>query len=141
MRQRVSRVALVLAGGAARGAYEVGVVEYLLESVSRAIGRPVPLDVLCGTSVGALNACGLAAFAHEDPKARASRLDSVWTSLKIEDLVRFDTRGLFNMVGRLVGRSAPKDPPEGTVPAREGGLLDPRGIEKVIAEQIPFEKI
>ena len=71
-RRAVSRVALVLAGGAARGAYEVGVIKYLLEDVSRALGRPIPLDVICGTSVGALNACGLAAFADEDPKARAA---------------------------------------------------------------------
>lgn len=140
-RRTVSRVALVLAGGAARGAYEVGVVQYLLEDISRAIGRPVPFDVLCGTSVGALNVCGLAAFAHEDPKARASRLDTVWTSLRIEDLVRFDTRGLLGMVGKLVGRSGTKALAEGAVPAREGGLLDPRGIENVLAKAIPFEKI
>lgn len=140
-RRTVSRVALVLAGGAARGAYEVGVVQHLLEDVSRAIGRPVPLDVLCGTSVGALNVCGLAAFAHEEPRARSSRLDTVWSSLRIEDLIRFDTRGLFGMVGRLVGRSGTKALPEGVLPPREGGLLDPSGIEKVLADAIPFEKI
>lgn len=136
----VSRVALVLAGGAARGAYEVGVVQYLLENVSRTLGRKVPLDILCGTSVGALNACALAAFANEDPKVRASRLDDVWSRLKIEDLVRVDTRGLLGMVARLVGR-APKALMEGTVPLREGGLLDPRGIEKVIFDEIPFDRI
>ena len=139
-RRPVSRVALVLAGGAARGAYEVGVVKYLLEDVSRALGRAVPLDVLCGTSVGALNACGLAAYADEDPKARASRLEVVWNQLKIEDLIRFDTRGLFGMVGRLVGR-APKALLEGAPPLREGGLLDPRGVEQVIAKEIDFSRI
>ncbi len=139
----MSRVALVLAGGAARGAYEVGVVQYLLEDVSRAIGRPLPLDVLCGTSVGALNACALAAFADEPARARAARLDAVWAKLKVEDLVRFDTRGLLGMVGRLVGR-APKAAiavAEGAIPLREGGLLDPRGIEQVIGSEIPFERI
>ena len=50
------RVALVLAGGAARGAYEVGVVEHIVEEVSKDLGRDVPLDILCGTSIGALNA-------------------------------------------------------------------------------------
>ncbi|HEX7603663.1 MAG TPA: patatin-like phospholipase family protein, partial [Polyangiaceae bacterium] len=62
---RSKRLALVLAGGAARGAYEVGVVQYVVEEVAREIGRPVPFDIICGTSVGALNACGLAAFADE----------------------------------------------------------------------------
>ncbi|HEY6459251.1 MAG TPA: hypothetical protein VIY73_03840, partial [Polyangiaceae bacterium] len=41
------RVALVLAGGAARGAYEVGVVQYVLEEIPRDIGCEVPLDILC----------------------------------------------------------------------------------------------
>ena len=49
----MKRVALVLAGGAARGAYEVGVVQYLLEDVAAALGRDVPLDILCGTGGGA----------------------------------------------------------------------------------------
>ncbi|MBK6691532.1 MAG: patatin-like phospholipase family protein [Myxococcales bacterium] len=137
LRSPVSRVALVLAGGAARGAYEVGVVRYLLEDVSRAIGRPVPIDVLCGTSVGALNACALAAFADEPPRARSSRLEHVWSGLRIEDLIRFDTRGLLGMMGRLLGRGGSKS----EVPAREGGLLDPRGIENVVAKEIPFERI
>src|SRR5262249_55591639 len=57
------RTALVLAGGAARGAYKVGVVQHVVEEVSRDLGREVRLDVISGTSVGALNACGLAAFA------------------------------------------------------------------------------
>src|SRR4051812_33963239 len=45
---RPDRTALVLAGGAARGAYEVGVVQHVLEEVGRDIGRPVQLDVLSG---------------------------------------------------------------------------------------------
>ncbi|KYF71374.1 hypothetical protein BE17_02140, partial [Sorangium cellulosum] len=57
---RAPKIALVLAGGAARGAYEVGVVQHILEEVSRDLGREVPLDILCGTSVGAINVCGLA---------------------------------------------------------------------------------
>ena len=32
------RVALVLAGGAARGAYEVGVLQYIVRDIARAVG-------------------------------------------------------------------------------------------------------
>ena len=47
--ERGGRVnALVLAGGAARGAYEVGVVDYILHDVARAIGKTPDLDILCG---------------------------------------------------------------------------------------------
>ncbi|MCB1174430.1 MAG: patatin-like phospholipase family protein [Leptospiraceae bacterium] len=44
--------ALIFSGGGARGAYQVGVWKYLLE-----MGwKP---DLICGTSVGAINACAL----------------------------------------------------------------------------------
>ena len=44
--------ALILSGGGARGAYQVGVWKYLLEKN----WRP---DLICGTSVGAVNASGI----------------------------------------------------------------------------------
>src|SRR5277367_1026167 len=111
---RVDRTALVLAGGAARGAYEVGVVQHVLEEVARDLGHPVHLDVISGTSVGALNACGLAAFADLTPQARMERVVDVWTKLDVNDLVRPDVRGIMAMGARLLGRSSP--PPE--VPPR-----------------------
>ena len=56
-------IGLILAGGAARGAYEVGVVEHIVEKVAADLGYDPPLDILCGTSVGAVNVCALAAYA------------------------------------------------------------------------------
>ena len=60
------RRAVVLSGGGARGAYEAGVARYLTEELPRRLGRPVDIDIVCGTSVGAIHACYLAATAHED---------------------------------------------------------------------------
>jgi NTE family protein len=131
------RVALVLAGGAARGAYEVGVVEHVLTRVARDVGRPLRLDILSGTSVGALNACGLAAYAHLDPAERMRRIVDVWCRLDVAELVRPDVRGVVAMGARLLGR----DPPEGGVPAREGGLIAPEGLERIVARSIPFDRI
>ena len=113
------KVALILAGGAARGAYEVGVVAYLLDEVSRALGRDVPLDILCGTSVGALNVAMLAAYADE-PRERGQRLMEVWRGLRIGALVKSDLRGL------LAGSRA---------------LLDASGLERLVADKIPFPRI
>ncbi len=133
---RAGRVALVLAGGAARGAYEVGVVQHILEDVSRDLGREVPIDILCGTSVGALNACALAAFADE-PKARGARLAKVWTELRVMDLVSLDSRGLLAMGTRWLRGGGDI----ASIPAREGGIVDPRGLEALIESQIPFQAI
>jgi NTE family protein len=130
------RVALVLAGGAARGAYEVGVVQHIVEDVARSLGRDPPLDILCGTSVGALNTCGLAAYA-DYPRARARKLVDVWTHLRSEAVLRVDRSELFQLMRTLVGR-APKIAPD----ARHGvGLVDPTAIEKLITDAVPFSRI
>jgi NTE family protein len=131
------KTALVLAGGAARGAYEVGVVDYVLKDVARAIGRDVPIDILCGTSAGAINACFLAAHA-DAPTARADRLRARWLELRIEEVVRPSTSEIFGMIGSLFGR---KRRPPGPADERRGGLLDPAGIESIVSGQIPFERI
>jgi NTE family protein len=80
-----------MAGGAARGAYEVGVIRYILEDIARELGREVPLDVLCGTSVGALNSTFLAAAA-DDPRGRGARLEREWLSLRMTDVIHPDPR-------------------------------------------------
>ena len=54
-------MAMILSGGGARGAYEVGVLWYVFDDLTRLRGGPPRIDILCGTSVGAINACYLAA--------------------------------------------------------------------------------
>lgn len=131
------RTAFVLAGGAARGAYEVGVMQHVMEEVARDLGHDIRLDVLCGTSVGALNACGLAAYADLGRDA-IQRVVDVWTKLRVADLVRPDTRGIVNMGARLLGRRASS--PD-LAPLREGGLIDPEGLERLVTGHIPFHRI
>jgi NTE family protein len=97
------RLALVLAGGAARGAYEVGVVQYILDEVRRSLGRPPPIDILCGTSVGAINACALAASA-DIPEHRAARMVRNWTQLRIGHVLRFDPGELISILRGIVVR-------------------------------------
>jgi NTE family protein len=131
------RVALVLAGGAARGAYEVGVLQYIVRDVARTIGRPIHFDVICGTSVGAINACAMAAYA-DDPVVGADLLEKEWTSLRLQRVVRPSPREFLAMVGDLLGR-ARSDPRPGD--QRRGGLIDPRGIEEIVNTAIPFDRI
>lgn len=63
------RVGLVLAGGAAKGAYQVGAVQRLAEA-------GVELTAIAGTSIGALNAAVLAS--SPDLPAGAVRLADAW---------------------------------------------------------------
>ena len=70
---------IVLSGGGARGAYEAGVVLGLMEVLQP---TTPPFQVLCGTSVGALNASYLAAHAHL-PDMGASKLAAEWRALDV----------------------------------------------------------
>ena len=130
------RVALVLPGGAARGAYEVGVVRYLLDEVSSALGRPFPIDLLCGTSVGAINVSVLAAFADE-PVRRAARLEQMWRELSVRRILRPDAFRVLAMVCGLV--RCPQLPFRRPIPP--GGLLDVAEFAGMLRAQVPFERI
>ncbi len=46
-------------------------------------------------------------------------------------------KGILAMGGRLLGRASPA----GAVPVREGGLLAPEGLERLVARAIPFDRI
>jgi len=129
-------VGLVLAGGAARGAYEVGVVRHVLEDVARTLGRDVPIDVVCGTSAGSINACMLAAHADR-PSARGAMLADEWTSLELDDVVRPSAGEVLRIVARLLGRPVRRDARQG----RRGGIFDPGGVEGIVRRAIPFERI
>ena len=72
------RVAMILSGGGARGAYEVGVLWYVFDELTRILGAPPKVDILCGTSVGAINASFLAAHLG-DPVLGMRRLVELWS--------------------------------------------------------------
>ncbi|MEU5853175.1 patatin-like phospholipase family protein [Saccharopolyspora shandongensis] len=69
------RIALVLAGGGARGAYEAGVMSVLLPELDRLGLRP---SLFVGTSVGAMNAAYFAATQHQTAEQAISGLLECW---------------------------------------------------------------
>jgi NTE family protein len=78
-------IGLVLAGGGARGAYEIGVLSTLLPWLEKEHGqRP---DVFVGTSVGALNAAFLAAHAHEDTASLVEQACETWRQIGYRDVL------------------------------------------------------
>jgi NTE family protein len=67
--------ALVLSGGGAKGAYEVGAIKYLLGELNRDYG------ILCGVSVGALNASFLSMYARGDERKASTELEQMWLTI------------------------------------------------------------
>jgi NTE family protein len=96
------RTAMILSGGGARGAYEVGVLWYVFDDLSRMRGAPPRLDILCGTSVGAVNACYLAAHLA-DPVLGMRRLVHLWSELQITSVLGFGARQFAGIPRLLMG--------------------------------------
>lgn len=78
-------VALVLAGGGARGAYEVGALSVLLPELERRGQRP---RILLGTSVGALNAGFFAAQAHLPADEVMPAARGIWERVQWGEVAR-----------------------------------------------------
>ena len=55
------KIGLVLSGGGARAAYQVGVLKAISELIDTPCCNPFP--IICGTSAGGLNAAGIASRA------------------------------------------------------------------------------
>jgi NTE family protein len=131
----------VFSGGGARGAYEAGVLRYLLDELPARLGRPVEFDIVCGTSVGAIHACYVAATAHATER-RGTPLVDVWTSMRIEEILPLSARDLFGLPRRLLGlRRVAQAMRAGEPPDRLYGLLRTTALERVVLDAIPWRNI
>ena len=83
--------ALILPGGGARGAYQVGVLKAIDELAQ---GGKNPFPVICGTSAGAINAAVLASHAHEF-SIGVQRLEHFWRSMYCARVYRTDAWTVF----------------------------------------------
>ena len=80
-------VGLVLTGGGARAAYQVGVLQALTELLPRARN---PCPVICGTSAGAVAASVLASQAFHW-RAAVAGLADVWANFRVSQVFKVDT--------------------------------------------------
>ena len=95
---------LILMGGGARAAYQVGVLEgiaRILESRGWPAGRN-PFPVVCGTSAGAINAAAIAAHS-DDWLGAIERLTAVWHNFSASQVYRVDARGSLGNAAHWVG--------------------------------------
>lgn len=123
------RVAMILSGGGARGAYEVGVLSWIFDDLTKLRGEPPRIDILCGTSVGAINACYLTAHLA-DPVLGVRRLVDLWSELQISKVLGFGPRQLAGLPRLLAGGS-----PEGA------GLFDVRPMADLVQREISWRAL
>jgi NTE family protein len=126
------RAGLVLPGGGARAAYQVGVVK----AVRDILGAPArnPFPIVCGTSAGAINAAALAVFADDYARA-VSNLLEVWEHMRCEHVYRTDFPSIMKSGARwlsslmLVSRQNPLS------------LLDNAPLRDLLDRLLPFGRI
>ncbi len=85
------RAGLVLTGGGARAAYQVGVLKAVRELLPFPDRNPFP--IICGTSAGAVNAASLAVFA-DNFEAGVDHLLEVWSNFHAHHVYRSDALGI-----------------------------------------------
>jgi len=82
-----NRTALILPGGGARGAFQVGVLKALAQLLPKT--SPNPFPVISGTSAGAVNSAVLASRA-EHLRSAVAELERVWAHFRCEQVYKTD---------------------------------------------------
>jgi NTE family protein len=132
------RVALVLSGGGARGAYEAGVLRYLREDLAGDLGGQVQFDIISGTSVGGIHACFVAGTA--DMAAKQGRmLCDRWESFVLEEMVAFGVKDFLRAPATLLGSGKIEEFDDGQ--RRLGGIVQTQQLERVVRRLIPWGRI
>lgn len=124
---------LILSGGGARAAYQVGVLAAIADLLPDAGHNPFP--VIVGTSAGAINAVGLACGALHFTEA-VRRLTNVWQGFHTHQVYRSDWPGVLRQASRFVGHSLLGL--GGQVPV---ALLDSAPLAKLLARELDFTGI
>ena len=127
-------VGLVLTGGGARAAYQVGALQAISEM---RLGRSSPFSIFAGVSAGAINAVSIAAGA-DDFHLAAQRLAEIWRSLTPDRVYRTDARGLLAIGSRWI-----KDLSAGGLlgSSQINYLLDTEPLRQLLIKTLPISRL
>ncbi len=128
------KTALILSGGGARAAYQVGVVKALSELLPKDASSP--FQIICGTSAGAINATALAIYGTNFREA-AWRLGHVWRNFHVHHVFRADTLGVVTsgahwLAAMSLGGLGRYNP---------SSLLDRAPLYELLERYLPLERI
>ncbi|MFC3033934.1 patatin-like phospholipase family protein [Pseudoalteromonas fenneropenaei] len=127
-------IALLLTGGGARAAYQVGVLKALALSMART--APIPFQIINGTSAGAINSCALACYASCMHLA-VRKIEWVWKSFHTAMVYRSDFWGVYRHITRNMLRSFQSEhlnhPP--------ASLLDNAPLRRLLSEVLDLARI
>ena len=133
---------LLLTGGGARAAYQVGVLEAIadLRREAGAQCQPNPFPIITGTSAGAINAAALACGADDFDDA-VRRIADVWQGFSTGQVYRADALGMLDAMGRMrlllgVGQLLAR-----WLRMRPRSLLDNSPLAALLARLVPLDRL
>ena len=128
------RTALLLGGGGARAAYQVGVLKAIAEIVPR--GCPNPFPIICGTSAGSINTVALASNA-DDFHLGVERTLNVWENFQLGHVFYADTKNLSKRIISWVWSHLGF----GRASRGPSSLLDNQPLRELLGKYISFKRI
>ncbi len=129
-----NNTALVLPGGGARGAFQVGVLKAIVELIPPRACNPFP--IISGTSAGAINSVVLASKARHYSIA-VDELERVWSQFRSEQVFRTDSWTMFKsslhwLIAIISG---------GLIIGAPHSLLDNTPLRSLLSRNIRFPRV
>ncbi|HEU0187434.1 MAG TPA: patatin-like phospholipase family protein [Gallionellaceae bacterium] len=129
-------IGLILTGGGARAAYQVGVLKAIADILPRNARNPFP--IISGTSAGALNAATLAVNAGNF-RLGVQYLLSIWQRAQVEQIYRADPVGVLVNTARWLSGLVLSS--LGSNRLNHVSLLDNTPMNSLLEEILPYDKI
>jgi NTE family protein len=126
----MAKIALYLAGGGARGAYQAGVlkaIQHILQA------KTLPFAMVSGVSIGCINAAIIAQHAN-DFATGVEHLENLWANIRCQQIFNSSNYELSKSVARNLSHLMIKQ-------RQSGHLLDTTPLHEFISDNINFEKI
>ena len=133
MTENIPKTGIVLSGGGARAAYQVGVLKAIYQQIPKGTHNPFP--IICGSSAGAINATILACYAGQY-RIGMRHLESVWSNFHVNHVFKSDYSGLIKQSLRFLwhltnGRSGP----------RFNSVLNNEPLRELLRDVTPFQRL
>lgn len=125
--------ALVLSGGGARAAYQIGALRGIASVLDKDISNP--FGIISGTSAGAMNAVGLATHAHKF-RTGIKMLEYIWRNISSDQIYRLDSVGLVSSASNWVFSFLANRRKQTST-----SLLDNSPLENLLHEVLRLERI
>ncbi|MCA9662732.1 MAG: patatin-like phospholipase family protein [Myxococcales bacterium] len=124
-------IGLILSGGGARGAYEVGVLTYVADALPDLLRR---IRVITGSSVGAVNTIFLASRGLTPESTH--ELARLWRGLTIDDMISLSSMSALKLLG-----AAPLRLLRLGLRSPATGLLNAKGLWRKVSSQVRWSRI